>query len=139
MWFSGRNTVGIVQVDGGIKYYIGVVHGHSEEIDIDFIADWGAKFPKEIGDQLFRAKTNPVTNIVYGTWEDCVTVIKKSKQYKKTSLYDEIECEEVAYSEIEEMIREAKSSFYPSVTHPIIKMHKNPESKKWFRLTLTKL
>lgn len=55
-WF---NTVGIVQVEDqydGIKYYIGIGDGHSEEVDTKFIADWGSYFPKDAGDALFGVK-----------------------------------------------------------------------------------
>lgn len=56
MWFSGRNCVGIVRVVDpydGVKYYIGVGQGFDEAHDAAYIADWGAKFPKEVGDILF--------------------------------------------------------------------------------------
>lgn len=56
-WFNGRTCVGIVKVEDeydGIKYYIGSTpFATDEETDMKFIADWGAKFPKELGDQLF--------------------------------------------------------------------------------------
>lgn len=60
IWFSGRSCVGIVRIEDpydGVKYYIGCppgeAHGNNEEEDTQWIADWGAKFPKEIGDKLF--------------------------------------------------------------------------------------
>lgn len=61
IWFNGRSTVGIVQVNDkwdGIKYYIGSppageCHPSAELEDIQWIADWGARFPKTLGDQLF--------------------------------------------------------------------------------------
>ena len=57
MWFCGRTNVGIVQVNDeydGIKYYIASMLGYDEEIDKQFIADWGSTFPKEAGEALFR-------------------------------------------------------------------------------------
>jgi hypothetical protein len=61
LWFSGRSTVGIVRVDDpydGIKYYIGAPpHSEyspwSEEQDKQWIADWGSRFPTNVGDILF--------------------------------------------------------------------------------------
>ena len=57
-WFYGRTQVGIVQVNEpyeGIKYYIasppGEAKGYNE--DIQFIAEWGSTFPKDVGDVLF--------------------------------------------------------------------------------------
>lgn len=55
-WFSGRNCVGIVKIVDpydGVKYYIGVGQGIDEGFDAQLIADWGAKFPRELGDILF--------------------------------------------------------------------------------------
>ena len=60
IWFSGRSCVGIVQVlteFEGIQYYIGCppgeAKGYNEEEDIQWIADWGARFPLEVGNILF--------------------------------------------------------------------------------------
>lgn len=61
IWFSGRPTVGIVQVQDewdGIKYYIGSppfieYAPHNESADTQWIADWGARFPVEVGNILF--------------------------------------------------------------------------------------
>ena len=61
LWFSGRSTVGIVQVNDkwdGTIYFIGSppfseYSPNREDDDIQWIADWGARFPKTIGDQLF--------------------------------------------------------------------------------------
>lgn len=59
-WFCGRTMVGIVKVEDeydGIKYYIasppGEAKGNNEQEDIQFIADWGSTFPKDVGDLLF--------------------------------------------------------------------------------------
>lgn len=56
-WFCGSSNVGIVKVFDdydGIKYYIGsppmIV---SEEVDSQWIADWGSTFPYEAGNVLF--------------------------------------------------------------------------------------
>jgi len=58
LWFTSLSTVGIVQIfDENTKehkYYISGVTGIDEEIDKKFIKDYGAKFPKEIGDALFE-------------------------------------------------------------------------------------
>ena len=60
-WFSGRSDVAIVQVDDkydGIKYYIasppGEAKGNNEQEDIEFVASYGATFPKPAGDILFE-------------------------------------------------------------------------------------
>lgn len=61
LWFSGRSCVGIVQVEDpydGMIYFIGSppfseYSPNQEYDDIQWIADWGARFPKVIGDQLF--------------------------------------------------------------------------------------
>jgi hypothetical protein len=62
IWFSGRSTVGIVRVVDewdGVQYYIGSppMSEHSpwaEEQDMQWIADWGARFPRLLGDTLFN-------------------------------------------------------------------------------------
>lgn len=59
-WFSGRTNVGIVKVEteyDGIRYYIGEMKGYDEETDKEFLADWGASFPKDAGDVLFGTAT----------------------------------------------------------------------------------
>ena len=61
IWFNGRSCVGLVRVEDpydGIKYYIGSppmseYSPNKEEDDIQWIAEWGARFPREIGDKLF--------------------------------------------------------------------------------------
>jgi hypothetical protein len=56
MWFSGRTSVGVVRVIDeyeGIKYYIAAVSGLDEQVDTQFIMDWGSTFPKDAGDKLF--------------------------------------------------------------------------------------
>ena len=57
MWFSGRSHLGIVKVFDdydGIKYYIGSPSAVvSEEVDKQWIADWGSTFPYEAGNVLF--------------------------------------------------------------------------------------
>lgn len=61
IWFNSRSLVGIVQVQteyDGVHYYIGSppFSEHSpnqEQDDIQWIADWGARFPRELGEQLF--------------------------------------------------------------------------------------
>lgn len=64
MWFCGRTNVGIVMVNDeydGIKYYIASMLGYDEEIDKQFIADWGSTFPKEAGEALFRRSQQTVS------------------------------------------------------------------------------
>lgn len=56
IWFNGTSCIGLVKVKDpydGIKYYIGAASGMDEEVDKEHIAAWGAKFPKNIGDQMF--------------------------------------------------------------------------------------
>ena len=61
LWFcGGHGNCGIVRVldeYDGYKYYIGAfpgeAHGHNEQEDMQWIADWGSSFPKKVGDILF--------------------------------------------------------------------------------------
>ena len=56
IWFSGASTVGLVRCDvpyEGINYYIGAATGMDEHIDKEYIAAYGARFPKEVGDIMF--------------------------------------------------------------------------------------
>ena len=57
LWFGGRDTIGIVQVEDeydGTGYYIGsIAMPTTEEEDSRYIADWGTTFPKDAGDVLF--------------------------------------------------------------------------------------
>jgi hypothetical protein len=59
-WFnSGRGTVGLVQAmsdHGEVLYFVGVADGLHEPIDINNIANAGAKFPTDIGDIMFAYK-----------------------------------------------------------------------------------
>lgn len=56
IWFNGTSCVGLVKVydeyDGN-KYYIGAASGIDEQVDMEHIAAWGAKFPKSVGDLMF--------------------------------------------------------------------------------------
>jgi hypothetical protein len=56
-WFNGVSLVGIVEVMDpydGLKYYIGSPPQEgSEDDDMRWIADWGARFPMEVGKILF--------------------------------------------------------------------------------------
>ncbi len=54
-WFCGRTNVGIVQVMNGFttEYFISSIEGNDIAKDIQFIRDYGAKFPKIAGDKLF--------------------------------------------------------------------------------------
>jgi len=49
VWFTAQRTVGIVLVmtndETTIKAYIAAVGGLDEEDDIQYIREWGAKFP----------------------------------------------------------------------------------------------
>ena len=60
-WFSGQSCVGIVRCDveyEGIRYYIGPAMGGVEEVDIEHISAWGARFPDDAGDLLFGIKND---------------------------------------------------------------------------------
>lgn len=59
LWFNGGiGCCGIVKcIDDHtdeVKYYIGAVDGFLAEEDIERIMSWGAKFPKEAGDLLWK-------------------------------------------------------------------------------------
>lgn len=56
MWFSGRNSVGIVRAEDeydGVVYYIGGVYAGRGQLVVEYIMAFGAKFPKHAGDILF--------------------------------------------------------------------------------------
>ena len=57
-WFTeSKGTIGIVKVDdkyNGIHYFVGSCLGIDSEEDKERIAGWGAKFPKDAGDKLFK-------------------------------------------------------------------------------------
>lgn len=59
-WFdSGRGGVGIVMADDereGIRFLIGPVDGLHEQIDINNIMTWGARFPDGAGKAMFGVK-----------------------------------------------------------------------------------
>ena len=55
-WFEGRGKVGIVMAEdelGEIFYLIGAGDGLNENIDVNLITSFGARFPNAIGDALF--------------------------------------------------------------------------------------
>jgi len=56
-WFTHQGaTIGIIKIEDkyeGFKYYIGNAPGENENLDLMLIADWGAHFPKAVGDALF--------------------------------------------------------------------------------------
>ena len=55
-WFSGRGTIGIVRAEneaGEVAYYLGLADGLNEQIDINLIVSFGARFPSDAGDLLF--------------------------------------------------------------------------------------
>lgn len=59
-WFSGVSCVGIVRcIDehAEIKYYIGNASNTDEEFDAEQIMKWGAKFPNDAGDLIFRSNS----------------------------------------------------------------------------------
>ena len=56
VWFTARDsTIGAVAIrtTRGWKAYISSVAGHSEELDSQYVARWGAKLPKEIAVAMF--------------------------------------------------------------------------------------
>ena len=56
-WFTSNACIGIVKIHDpyeGVKYYVGVANGLDATADAKYIADWGAAFPKEAGDKLFK-------------------------------------------------------------------------------------
>lgn len=52
-WFNAVGVVRTLDVLDNIRYYIGIGDGLDEEVDKQFIADWGSYFPKDAGDKLF--------------------------------------------------------------------------------------
>jgi hypothetical protein len=59
-WFnSARGTVGIVMADDereGVRFFIGPADGLNEQIDINNIMTWGARFPDGAGKAMFGVK-----------------------------------------------------------------------------------
>ncbi len=66
-WFSSKDCIGVVQVvqsyqeeqylktgKADFKYYIGTAFGDNEKSDMQYIADWGSTFPKNVGDLMFN-------------------------------------------------------------------------------------
>lgn len=56
IWFSNaQGSVGIVRAETGegVQSFISAVIGHNEIHDIEFIMDWGARFPDAAADALF--------------------------------------------------------------------------------------
>lgn len=62
-WFTNsRGSVGVVRAEtecDGICYFISAVPGFDEEVDTQYIADWGARFPTHVGDALFGIRGEP--------------------------------------------------------------------------------
>ena len=67
LWFSGgKGTIGIIKArsdHGEIGYYIGAADGLHEIIDINNIANLGAKFPKEAAEVLFGKHIEETSNV----------------------------------------------------------------------------
>lgn len=62
IWFSNaQGLVGIVraQTSEGVQTFISAAIGHNEIHDIEFIMDWGARFPDDAADALFGPVTSP--------------------------------------------------------------------------------
>lgn len=56
LWFQGRGTIGITMAEdeaGEIFYFIGAGDGLNENIDVNLITSFGARFPNAAGDVLF--------------------------------------------------------------------------------------
>jgi len=56
-WFTANGCVGIVKVYDeydGERYYVGIAQGSDPNADAEYIASWGALFPKSAGDKLFK-------------------------------------------------------------------------------------
>lgn len=89
LWFSGRSSVGIVQVlteYDGIQYYIGPAKGFDETEDMQWIADWGARFPVEIGNILFGGDSlrNGTAVQIPMNKEQAETMVKVGMMYLET-------------------------------------------------------
>lgn len=85
-WFCGRSNIGIVQIfdlHDGVKYYIGLCTGNSEEDDKQMIAEWGSHFPKEAGDVLFGVDElrNGNAVAVPQTKEQAILMYQMAKNY----------------------------------------------------------
>lgn len=64
IWFNARSLVGVIQLTDHfhrVRYLIGSPPVATPSVtttreDIQWIADWGSEFPKEVGDLLFEFK-----------------------------------------------------------------------------------
>ena len=58
IWFTNpHGVIGIAKVETefeGVKYYISAVSGLDVDIDQQTVIEWGARFPDEAGDVLFK-------------------------------------------------------------------------------------
>ena len=56
-WFNSvKGTVGIAMCEddfGNISYRLSAIDGFNENVDVNHIAAWGARFPNNAGDVLF--------------------------------------------------------------------------------------
>lgn len=62
LWFTGgtgTGCIGIVRTSdeySGVQYFIGIGQGLNQDFDESEIADWGSRFPTNVGDLLFGVK-----------------------------------------------------------------------------------
>lgn len=88
-WFSNsQGTIGIVMTEteeNGIRYHIGKAIIGDEGEDAQYIADFGASFPKEAGDALFGILPSPVGFITKET-EGVMPWTKLNSQATKISI-----------------------------------------------------
>lgn len=67
LWFSGgKGTIGLVKArtdQGEIMYLIGAADGLHEVIDINNIANLGARFPDEAAEVLFGKHVEETNNV----------------------------------------------------------------------------
>ena len=84
-WFNSRGTVGIVMAEdelGEIFYLIGAGDGLNENIDVNLITSFGARFPNDLGDALFGRRAPAVAKRPASA-KRVSTVAKKGVPVKK--------------------------------------------------------
>lgn len=87
MWFESRSKVGIVMAEdelGEIFYMIGAGDGLNENIDVNLITSFGARFPNAIGDALF-GRGAPAVAKRPASAKRVSTVAKKGAPAKKAT------------------------------------------------------
>ncbi len=92
IWFTGRNTVGIVAYEndsGEIKFVIGKGEGFDEETDKQLISDWGANITLDDVKQFFNRHDKNILD-----YENSHERLQKGRDYLMQIEFDKITVED---------------------------------------------